>query len=336
MKYDVITIGSAARDVFLFLERADASVIANPKRDPKRRKLVALEHGAKIDVARSSRTVGGGGANAAVTFERLGLKAAAVVRVGDDEDGRAVEAALRHEGVGQAFVRRDRKLATAFSVLLIAGERVRDRVALTARGAGSANNFSPASSGITKTKWYYTSALTGPGWKRELSDISRTAKKHGIRWAWNPGSTQLKAGISAIRPFMKACSVFNVNRDEALELTREKNDIKVLLRALLASGPERVVVSDGPAGAYYADAGRMVRMTADASIRALEPTGAGDAFGAGFVAGLALLNDVAHALDLGTANAESVIRKVGAQEGILRKNELAAAIKKRNHKLSYV
>ena len=336
MKYDIITIGSATRDIFLFLDARDAPVIANPKADPKREKLIALEYGAKIDVASSARAIGGGGANAAVTFGRMGLSTAAVVRVGEDDDGQRILDALKRERVATTYARRDPKRVSAFSVLIVAGEKKRDRVVLTERGASSANNFFSAARGIAKTKWYYASALSGKNWKKELRDISQTARAHAILWAWNPGAVQIRAGLSALKPFMKHCSVFNVNRDEALELTGAKNDIKTLLSALLAAGPERVLISDGGNGVYCADASAMVHMSADRSIKATEPTGAGDALGSGFIAGLVAKNDVAYALDVGLTNSESVICRIGSQEGILRASELAGAMKKRNHKLSYV
>ncbi|MEK7188891.1 MAG: carbohydrate kinase family protein [Patescibacteria group bacterium] len=336
MKYDVVTIGSAVRDVFLFVDPADAPIIKNPKRDPKREKLIALEQGAKIDVARSERTIGGGGANAAVTFARFGLKTAAVLRVGADSDGDEAVRALKRERIATRFIQRDPKLCTGFSTLLVAGSAKRDRVAFTVRGASSSNNFSGAERGIAKAAWYYTTALSGQGWKKELSDILQTAQKHGILWAWNPGAAQLKAGLSALARFMKACTVFNANRDEALELVGGKNDIKTLLAALRSAGPERVLISDGPNGAYYADANQMLRMSADRSIKAMEPTGAGDALGAGFIAALIAGFDVPAALSAGIANSESVICAVGAQAGILRKNELSSAMQKRNHTLSYV
>ncbi|MBI1961696.1 MAG: carbohydrate kinase family protein [Parcubacteria group bacterium] len=336
MSYDVITMGSATRDIFLFLDARDAPVIANPRADPKREKLIALEYGAKIDVVSSARAIGGGGANAAVTFSRMGLTTAAVVRVGEDDDGNRILDALKQERVATAYAQRDPKLCTAFSALIVAGEKKRDRAVLTERGASSANNFSRFSRGITKAKWYYTSALSGKNWKKELRDISQTARTHGIKWAWNPGTAQIRAGLSALKPFMKHCSVFNVNRDEALELAGKRNSIKALLSSLLAAGPERVLVSDGINGVYCADSSAMVRMSADPSIRAMEPTGAGDALGSGFIAGLVAKHDITYALDVGLTNSESVICKIGAQEGILRLRELARAINIRKHTLSYV
>ncbi|OJI06353.1 hypothetical protein BK004_04285 [bacterium CG10_46_32] len=336
MKYDIVTIGSAVKDTFLFLDSADAPVIANPSGDARRQKLIALEYGAKIDVARSIRTLGGGGINTAVTFARFGLTSAAVVSIGSDEDGGAITETLRREGIGRAFVVRDPKRSTGFSVLIVAGEKKRDRVVLTERGASSMNNFSATSNGITKTKWYYTSAMTGKNWKGEVSDIKSAASKHGISWAWNPGSVQLSAGLSVLSGYMKFCSVFIVNRDEALELTRAKNDIKTLLSKLLQTNASRVIISDGINGVYYGDTECMIHMSANKSIKAVEATGAGDAFGSGFVAGLIEKNDVPYALDLGITNSESVICKIGAQDGILKKGDIAVALKKSKHQLHYV
>jgi sugar/nucleoside kinase (ribokinase family) len=77
-------------------------------------------------------------------------------------------------------------------------------------------------------------------------------------------------------------------------------------------------------------------MTADKSIKALEATGAGDSFGSGFISGLLKKDDVEYALDLGITNSESVIRKIGAQEGILYKKDLDNELKRVNHTLKRI
>lgn len=333
MRYDCITVGSAMRDIFLFLDSRDAPVIQNPSSEATRKKLLALEFGAKIDVERAASAWGGGGLNSAVTFARMGLRTASVVCVGLDDAGDTIAAAMRHEGIGTEFVTRARGVATGFSTLIVSGSAKHDRVALAHRGASDAVNFSSKSRGITSAGWYYTTALSGGSWKRELADISSVVAKRGIRWAWNPGLVQLKAGLKGLGRFMRHAEVFNVNRDEALELVGGKDDISHLLIALLSAGPKRVIITDGIKGAYYADAGQILHISADSSIRAKEPTGAGDAFGSGFVAGLIMKNDSAYALDLGLANSESVICHVGAQAGILNKHAIKKHSDKGRHKV---
>lgn len=334
MAYDVVTIGSAMRDAFLFLDPALAPVINNPnKREVTRKKLLTLEFGAKLDIERAVFTWGGGGFNSAVTFSRMGLKTAAVACVGEDDTGNDLVAAMKRERIGAGFVTRKRGQATGFSTLLVSGSSARDRVALALRGASNAVNFSARMRGIATARWYYTTALSGGSWKKELADISSVVAKRGICWAWNPGSTQLAAGLSALRPFMRHTALFNVNRDEALELAGGSDDIERLLSELLSMGPKRVIITDGIKGAYYADAEQMLHIAAHSNVRATEPTGAGDAFGSGFVAGLIAKNDVAYALGVGLANSESVICEVGAQAGILRKSDIAKPADKGSHRV---
>jgi sugar/nucleoside kinase (ribokinase family) len=52
----------------------------------------------------------------------------------------------------------------------------------------------------------------------------------------------------------------------------------------------------------------------------VDRTGAGDAFGAGFITGLIRRNEINYALKLASANATSVIESIGAQTGLLKKN----------------
>jgi sugar/nucleoside kinase (ribokinase family) len=54
----------------------------------------------------------------------------------------------------------------------------------------------------------------------------------------------------------------------------------------------------------------------------IERTGAGDAFGSGFVSGMILENDIEYAIQLGSANATSVIQEIGAKNGLLQKDDL--------------
>jgi len=79
----------------------------------------------------------------------------------------------------------------------------------------------------------------------------------------------------------------------------------------MTEGNKGVLVSDGKniysAGIFR---GKLV-----------DRTGAGDAFGSGFVAGIIEKNNIEYAIRLGSANATSVVEKIGAQAGILTKGE---------------
>ena len=66
--------------------------------------------------------------------------------------------------------------------------------------------------------------------------------------------------------------------------------------------------------------------------KVVEKTGAGDAFGSSFIAGLIYFNDIKKALELGNANSLSVISKFGAQDGLLNLNKVERLIKKYSNK----
>jgi sugar/nucleoside kinase (ribokinase family) len=54
----------------------------------------------------------------------------------------------------------------------------------------------------------------------------------------------------------------------------------------------------------------------------VERTGAGDAYASGFLAAVVTGESIPNAMRYGSVNASSVIGKIGAQEGLLKKQEM--------------
>lgn len=341
--FDVITIGSAVRDSFLFLERGDALLLKNPQPNPLCERLLGLEYGAKIYVHNSIRALGGGGLNAATTFSRLGFSVGASVPLGCDDDGAAILKSLEQEKIATDFVCYHSQRHTGFSVLLV-DKSSGEHVAIVDRGANDLHSLKSQERKLGNARWFYVSSLTGEHRQACLEAIIKKVKAKSIKWAWNPGHEQLAAGIGSLGRFLKHCTLLILNRDEALELlikehsARELGDIKLILSGLLNWGPRMVVVTDGPNGAYYGDSKQMLHIGTDPDWKVVESTGAGDAFGAGFVSGLLLTNEsnIRYALEVGIHNAESVIGQVGAQAGILHKRDLEKDIKKRKHQIKKI
>jgi len=341
-KYDIITIGAAVRDIFLWLSSDDAAIFANPADDPTRKELLALEYGAKINAARSAHSFGGGAFNAAVTFSRLGFKTGIVTALGCDDTAEAMANAMRHEGLGLDFISHHSTRHTGFSVIIEAGI-AKEHVIIAERGANNLLSFSPTKSGLGSAQWYYLTSLTGENWPKILEKIVSAVRRKKINWAWNPGGEQLEAGFGFLGRFLKHCAVFMVNRDEALELLRGedrqvKDDINYLLNSLLHWGPKMVIITDGRNGAYYADKQRMFHISADKNLTVVESTGAGDAFGSGFVAGLlsTKMANIPYALDTAMYNAESVLGAIGTQAGILKADDLKRLLRKKKHKIKKI
>lgn len=314
--YDIITIGSGMRDVFLLSDQF--KLIANDDFEGGRAECVAL--GSKIEVNDIVLTTGGGATNAAVTFARLGLRTAAVCRIGDDASGRDVLEDLKKEGVDTSLVHRVAKGITGYSTLLTASNG--ERTALAYRGVSG--TFGPADVPFSKcrTKWFYVTSLSGN--VALTKKIATHAKLTGSSTAWNPGRKEIEKGFGSIKAILPNVRVLQLNKEEAESLTGKQSVEEMF--AVLSTPGNVVVITDGARGAYVQRDGVTV-MSPGSGKQAVSQTGAGDAFGSGFVAGLMRTNDLRTALAVAMLNAQSVITKVGAKEGILKKWPTASQTK---------
>ncbi len=323
--HDLITIGSATRDVFLM------SSVLHPHRSKD-----ALAHieacfpfGAKINVEEICFTTGGGATNTAVTFSRLGkFKTAALFRLGHDSAGQDVLADLKKDRIDTQFVQMASRVDehTAYSTILSPGGEVGERTILVYRGASRHFEHKKISWPKLQAKWFYVSSLGGD--LLLLKKLLRQAKKIGAQVAWNPGGqelSQLSSPLEVRRGWeglRQSLTFFILNREEASRFTGEEfSDTRGLLRALSSFAPT-AVMTDGPKGAYA-----MVHDLRSAVQGFYVPavghkpknlTGAGDAFGAGFVVGwIKSGGDLIESLRLASFNADSVVQHIGAKAGIL-------------------
>lgn len=306
--YDVITVGSATRDVFLLSKQFQ--LLPSERFETGVGECVAL--GTKVELDQVVHATGGGATNAAATFVRLGFRVAAACRVGDDAAGRDVLDALEAEGVDASIVARVRGGDTAYSALLTAATG--ERTALVHRGVSATFSDRDLPWRALDARWYYVTSLGG---NLALARRLATRASHAnAGFAWNPGAKEIDAGLVALRPIIRHARVLILNREEAARLTGAR-DVPAMLAAF-ASPETAIAITDGPAGAY-ASRGGLTLYSPGTGKTAISQTGAGDAFGSAFAASLMKRDDLASALALGILNAESVIGHIGAKAGILKK-----------------
>lgn len=339
MLHDIITIGSATRDVFL-LSRA-----MHPHRAPD-----ALTHieacfpfGAKINIEQIHFDTGGGATNNAVTFARLGkFRTAALCRVGADSAGQDIMRALAHDRVDTSLIQTARNEQTAYSTIISPGGEVGERTILVYRGASHRFNHSHIPWQKMKARWFYISSLDGD--LALLKKILAHAKKINAQVAWNPGGQEIERMKNYELRMKNLIDFLIVNREEASRLTGVKfANTQGLLRALINFAPS-TIMTDGPKGAYAVIGKQptahrqqlkpyvVSRMLSayyvpSAGHRPKNLTGAGDAFGSGLLTGwIKSGGDIKYALRLASFNADSVVQHVGAKVGILRRPPAASAL----------
>ena len=317
--YDVITIGTATRDVFL------TSPLFKVLRDPIHLKKIGFKTGeaecfalgSKINIDKPVLALGGGAVNTSITFSRQGFKTAALVRVGNDEFGESILKELKSERVTPIAVR-DKKISTAYSTILLTpgGERT----ILVYRGASGDFQKKEVPLRNLRARWVFISPGT-----IALSIIQSMVshlKKRETMIAMNPSKHYLKMGASKLKPLLKNLDVVIVNREEASYLTGldYKQNRKIFKKFSDMVGGI-AVMTDGAGGSFVSDGEYFYRAGIFKEKKLVDRTGAGDAFGSAFVAGLIQKRDICWALRLASANATSVIERVGAQEGVLRKKD---------------
>jgi sugar/nucleoside kinase (ribokinase family) len=303
-----ISIGAAVQDVFL--SHSDA---LDPVKEEDGSSYAELKMGGKADVDQINFSTGGGATNAAVTFARQGLPSTFVGAIGKDPAGQAVKDDLDREGV-KAQLTYSEKYNTGYSVVLLAGGG--ERTILTYRGASThyeSAHFDLAEFG--QVDWLYMSNLAGS--MDILEKLFHQAKKLGIKVAWNPGKAELDK-IEKLKGLLPYVEVLIVNKEEVQKIVAGK-ELEDLVRAGSKLVPV-VVVSDGPKGVGATDGKTYVRAGMYEDVPVIDRTGAGDAFGSGFVCKWAQGESLKDAVTFASANSTSVVSKIGAKVGILGKD----------------
>jgi sugar/nucleoside kinase (ribokinase family) len=304
-----LCVGAAVQDVFLSHSKAFTPVYEGDQWFER------LELGGKFDVNKIDFSTGGGATNAAVTFARQGHQAVFIGTVGRDPAGDAVILAMDQEGVDTRHASYSQHLNTAYSVILLAPNG--ERTILTYRGASThyeKKHFNIAD--INGADWLYVTSLGG---KMDiLRRLFLQAKAKQMQVAFNPGKKEL-AKRSELLQLLPLTDVLLANREEMLKIVPGNT-----MRQLITRATKLVpiaVVTDGPKGSVASDGSQIVVAGLYDSIRrTIDRTGAGDAFGSGFVAKLAEGKSLAEAVHFGSANANEVCQTIGAKTNILRRN----------------
>ncbi len=304
--YDVITVGSATIDAFA---KVDRKLI--------RDKRYCLPMNGKILIDNLEIHTGGGGTNVAFGLAKFGLKTAFIGKFGCKDNSQRIIKKLKSKNI-DAIVGCEKGARTAFSIILDAEGK--DRTILVFKGSADHLRYEEIDKKKLNTKWFYFCSMTGKSYKT-LVKLAYFAEKKKINVLFNPSSYMIKN--YNLNPILRRTSVLIFNKDEAMMLTKMNGkDIKKMMQAIYKMGPDGIVVTDGKKTIYAYDGDMVYTWKPKKGKKIVETTGAGDAFGSGFLAGLIKTNNFRKALKLGNMNAEGCISKVGAKEGLLTWNDV--------------
>ncbi len=316
--FDVITIGSAVRDIFA--RTKDLKQIKDKKFAVGEAACFSL--GSKLNLEEVNFSIGGGAINTAVTFANQGFRVAAITQIGADPEGQDIREKSMALGINCDFFSVDKDHATSFSFILSLPDG--SRTVFRYKGASWYLKETSIPWSKMQTTWLYINHMAGAT-HNILPRLLKTAKENGIRIAWNPGSTQLEKKTE-LQKLMNYADVFTVNQEEASLITgipyQKKKEIFKKLDDLVHG---LVIMTKGKDGVEVSD-GKMLWSAGVLPLKKIvDRTGAGDAFGSGFVAALMQQSgDIEYAMQLASANATSVLKHWGANNDLLKKGDSPA------------
>ncbi len=312
-----IAIGDIVTDAFIRLREASTSCDIN-----REHCTISMAFGDKVPYESVEVIPAvGNSANAAVAAARLGLSSSLISHLGDDRNGEECLKRLKEEGVATNFISVEKGKETNYHYVLWYED---DRTILVKHQA-----YDYQLPAFTEPKWLYLSSL-GENTLEYHQKIVEYLKAHPeVSLAFQPGTFQIKMGAETLEDLYQRAKIFFCNVEEAERiLGLDTLGTEELLKRLRALGPETVVMTDGPKGAYAFDGTNIYHQLPYPDPKPpLERTGAGDAFASTTVAALALGQDLSTALQWGAINSMSVVQQVGAQKGLLSRTQIEEYLK---------
>ena len=317
MKYDFVAVGDIVTDAFIKLK--EGVHIASDEHGEE----IRMRFGDKLEYEDVTVIAAVGNApNAAVSAYRLGLSTALVTDIGDDDFGKEKLRALAAEGLDTSLIKVHEGMQSNYHYVLRVGA---ERTILIKHHEYPYEipNFDEP------PEWIYFSSVGEHGLEYH-HQLASYCKENGVKLAFQPGSFQISLGSEKIKDVYEACEIFFCNKEEAQRILKTKeDDIVKLLEGVRDLGPNIAVVTDGPKGAYASDGTGMWKMPMYPDpAPPVDRTGAGDSFSSTVTSMLAEGLTLPEALRRGPINSMNVVQHIGAQKGLLIRDQIEDYLEK--------
>lgn len=268
---------------------------------------------------------GGCAVNTGVSLTRLGAKVALIGKVGNDVFGDFIIGLMEEKGLNASGIRRSETRPTSRTMIIpVLGQ---DRRFIHTFGANAELTTEDVDLDlVARGKVLYVGGYLGLPRLDQAALVSLLsfAKAQGARTVLDvivpsTASYGLDDALGRALPFT---DVFLPNDDEAALLTGERDPEKQAA-AFLARGCGTAVITLGERGVLAKTATQTVRAPAF-KVNTVDPSGAGDAFDAGFIMGLLEGWDLVKSVEFACAIGASATMKLGCTPGVFTRTEARA------------
>jgi len=262
---------------------------------------------------------GGKGCNQAVAIARLGGKTNFISKIGKDAYGELALKTLKKNRISTENIIQDGDQQTGVAGILIDQNTGKNAINVIV-GAPSSIKINEVEKKINliKSSKIFLTQLEVP--KKVILHCLKTAKKNGCITILNPAPA---SKIS--KEFYKNIDFFTPNETEAefytgIKITNKQNAKKAADK-LISLGIKKVIITLGEKGLFFSDGKEDIYLKAT-NAKAIDTTGAGDAFNGALAYGLSEKKSIKECLKLANRVAGISTTKLGAGDAMPFLNEI--------------
>jgi ribokinase len=266
-----------------------------------------------------NESCGGSAANTIVGLARLGCKVGFIGKIAADREGAMLLADFEREGVDAAGIVSVGQ-GESGQVMGFVDDKG-DRALYIESGINDTIAFEEIDNRyISQTQFLHLTSFVGERSFQTQKQLLK-ALPENITVSFDPGVLYAKKGFDALAPIIGKSHVVMPNANELRLLTGEE-DYCDGADFLISRGVKVVAVKLGADGCYATDGRERIRVEAF-EVKAVDTTGAGDAFCAGFLYGLLNSKNLHDCGRLGNLVASRCVMKMGARAGLPYLEELS-------------
>jgi sugar/nucleoside kinase (ribokinase family) len=268
---------------------------------------------------------GGCAANTGISLAKLGVETAILGKVGDDGFGDFLIRRFENFGIDAGGVARDAATATSATMVLVHGDG--ERSFLHYLGANATFRLEDVDmERVYRSRVVHIAgALVMPALDGEpTAQLLRQAKEAGIITAFDTVWDARGLWMQKVGPCLPYVDYFLPSLEEAKMLAGGREDPAEIARFLLDAGAKVVGLKMGERGAYIRAADGTAFHVPILPVQAIDALGAGDAFVAGFLAGVVRGWDLERCARFATAVGACCVTALGATTGVRSFDETLA------------
>ena len=262
---------------------------------------------------------GGSAANAIVGLARLGCKTGFIGKVANDREGQLQVDCFTSEDVDTGGIIKSKK-GKSGSVMGFVDKKGARALYIN---SGVNDTIEPREinySYLSQTKFVHFSSFVGEKSLRAQKKLL-AALSSDVKISFDPGFVYAQKGFAAIEPIIRSSYVLMPNASE-LELLTGEIEYRKGADLMIGLGVKIVAVKLGDQGCYVTDGQDQLKVE-PFKVKAIDTTGAGDAFCAGFLYGLINKKSLYECGQIANFVASRSVTALGARAGLPHAKDLA-------------